>query len=138
MLTKRIHGEPLDATWPTLSTADKERIAKQTAEYLSELRKLHSPQMQSVDRQPIYSAFLFPNSYGLPHGPLSSDDELWREIAKSLETVPKKARQRLRERMPSASPFTFTHGDLTGVNIIVKEGNLAGILDWEGSGYFPV
>lgn len=138
MLTKRIHGESLDAAWPTLSTADRERVAKQTAECLLQLRKLHSPQMQSVDGQPIYSAFLFPNGYGLPHGPLSSDDELWREMAKSLETVPEKARQRLRERMPSASPYTYTHGDLTSVNIIVKEGNLVGILDWEASGYFPV
>ena len=138
MLTKRIHGESLDAAWPTLSTADRERIAKQTAECLLQLRKLHLPQMQSLDGQPIYSAFLFPNGYGLPHGPLSSDDELWREMAKSLETVPEKARQRLRERMPSASPYTYTHGDLTIVNIIVKDGNLAGILDWEASGYFPV
>lgn len=40
--------------------------------------------------------------------------------------------------MPSAAPFTFTHGDLTSVNIMVKDGNLAGILDWESSGYFPV
>ncbi len=40
--------------------------------------------------------------------------------------------------MPSAAPFTFTHGDLTDVNILIKDGNLADILDWEASGYFPV
>ena len=39
--------------------------------------------------------------------------------------------------MPPATPYTFTHGDLASVNILVEHGNLAGIIDWEASGYFP-
>jgi len=35
-------------------------------------------------------------------------------------------------------PYTFTHGDLTDVNIMVENGSLTGIIDWERSGYFPV
>ncbi|PVH98629.1 kinase-like protein [Periconia macrospinosa] len=138
MLTKRIHGEALNTVWATMSAAEKEHIAKQTADYIFQLRRLHSPRLQSMEGQPLYSAFLFPNGYGLPHGPLSSDDELWAEMAAALKSVPEKACQRLRERIPSAGPYTFTHGDLTNVNIMVKDGNLAGILDWEASGYFPV
>lgn len=59
-------------------------------------------------------------------------------MEKALEKVPEKARQRLQKRMPPAGPFTFTHGDLTNVNIIVKDGHLAGIIDWEVSGFYPV
>ncbi len=121
-----------------MSAADRECITEQTAKYLLQLRKLHSPQMQSLDGQLIYSAFLFPNGYGIPHGPLSSDNELWGEMVKSLEKVPEKAHQYLQQCMPSVAPFTFTHGDLTDVNILVKDSNLASILDWEASGYFPV
>lgn len=40
--------------------------------------------------------------------------------------------------MPSATPYTFTHGDLTNINIMVENGHLIGIIDWELSGYFPV
>ncbi|WEW61597.1 hypothetical protein PRK78_007088 [Emydomyces testavorans] len=138
ILTERIRGDTLSAVWPKLSAAEKERIAKQTAEYLLQLRQLCSPQMQSLDGQPLYSAFLFPNGYGIPHGPFSSDEELWEEMAKALKDVPEKACRRLRERMPPSAPYTFTHGDLTDVNIIVENGNLAGIIDWEASGYFPV
>ena len=86
----------------------------------------------------MYSAFLFPNGCGIPNSPLSSDDELQNEMDKALEMIPIKARQYLRDRMPPAAPFTFTHSHLTNANIIVKEGNFAGILDSEGSGYFPV
>jgi aminoglycoside phosphotransferase (APT) family kinase protein len=51
--------------------------------------------------------------------------------------VPEKARNVYESACPQRAR-TFTHGDLTSVNIIVREGNLAGILDWEGGGYFPV
>jgi hypothetical protein len=138
LLTKRIQGHPLSEIWPTMSGADKERIAKQTAEYVMQLRELHSNRMESLGGRPLYSAFLFPNGYGIGHGPISSDDELWAEMSLALSKVPEEIRLELRQRMPTATPYTFTHGDLTNVNIIVDNGNLAGILDWEASGYFPV
>ena len=98
--------------------------------------------MQSLDGGPIYSDFLFRNGYGTPHGPLSSDDELWGEMIKSLEKVPENARQRLCQRLwqriPTATPSTFTHVNLADVNIMVNDKNLVGILDWEASGYFPI
>lgn len=40
--------------------------------------------------------------------------------------------------MPPATPYTFTHGDLNIGNIMVKDGNVTGVIDWEASGYFPV
>lgn len=94
--------------------------------------------MQSLGAKPLYSAFLFPPDYGVPRGPFASEDELWAEMEKSLQGVPERACQRLRQRMPPASPFTFTHGDLFGGNIMVEDGNLTGIIDWEASGFFPV
>ncbi|EGY23432.1 uncharacterized protein VDAG_04870 [Verticillium dahliae VdLs.17] len=138
MVNERVQGEPLSVAWPNLTDVERHRVAKQTANYLTELRQLHSPLIQSLSGEPVYSAFLFPVGYGVPHGPLCSDDELWDELNKALERVPERARQRLQERMPSSTPYTFTHGDLTSVNIMVENGNLTGILDWEASGYFPV
>lgn len=138
LLTKRIRGQPLSEIWPKMTLADKERVAKQTVEYLLQLRGLHSDRMESIGGKPIYSAFLFPNGYGIGHGPFSSDDELWAEMSLALSQVPDQVRSKLRQRMPNAAPCTFTHGDLTNVNIIVENGNLAGILDWESSGVFPV
>ncbi|KAI1841185.1 hypothetical protein JX265_000524 [Neoarthrinium moseri] len=39
--------------------------------------------------------------------------------------------------MPRSKPYTLTHGDLTSVNIMVKDGNLSGFIDFEYSGYYP-
>lgn len=122
------------------STNEKEHIARQTADYLLQLRKLRADNMQAFDGRPIYSNFLFPSKdFELPHGPLASDDELWADMEQGLhETVPETVRIRLRNCMPRAVPYTYTHGDLTNVNIMVEDGSLTGIIDWEMSGYFPV
>lgn len=39
--------------------------------------------------------------------------------------------------MPPATLYTFTHGDLSTDNILIKDGNISGIIDWEPRGYFP-
>ncbi|KAL3468901.1 kinase-like domain-containing protein [Aspergillus californicus] len=122
ILMQRIPGEPLSEAWPKLSMDEKERIAKQTVEYLQQLRKLQSDKIQSLGGRPVFSNFLFKDKDPeTPH-----------------ETVPEAARIWLRQCMPSATPYTFTHGDLTNVNVMVENGSLTGIIDWEMSGYFLV
>jgi aminoglycoside phosphotransferase (APT) family kinase protein len=138
IVTERIPGEPLSEMWVKMSAYERESIAKQVADYLLQLRSIHSARMQGLNGEPIYSAFLFRNGYGLAHGPLSSNDELWADMDIALKEVPEDVRIQLRKRMPPAEPFTFTHGDLTFVNIMVKDGRVTGILDWESSGFFPV
>ncbi|KAE8423369.1 kinase-like domain-containing protein [Aspergillus pseudocaelatus] len=140
ILMKCIPGEPLSKAWPRLSTHEKEGIAKQTAEYPLQLGKLQSDNIQSLGGGPVYSNFLFKNKdFDLPHGPLASDDELWAHMERGLnEAITETVRIRLRHRMPPATPYTFTHGDLTNVNVMVENESLIGIVDWETSGYFPV
>ncbi|KAE8136586.1 hypothetical protein BDV38DRAFT_283798 [Aspergillus pseudotamarii] len=54
------------------------------------------------------------------------------------EATPGAVRIRLRRHMPPATPYTFTHGDLTNAKIMVENEFLTGIVDWETPGYFPV
>ncbi|KAJ5609730.1 hypothetical protein N7528_010297 [Penicillium herquei] len=139
LLMRRIPGEPLNKAWPKLSTVERENIAKQTASYLEQLRNLQSEQIQSLGGNPVYSNFLFKNkTFQQPHGPFLSDDYLWNDMKAGLTLLPEAAQVQLRASMPPTTPYTFTHGDLTNVNIIVQNGNLAGIIDWEMSGFFPV
>jgi aminoglycoside phosphotransferase (APT) family kinase protein len=97
---------------------------------------------------PLYCGFLFPGkgSEGcqVPHGPLKTAEELWRELEKSLDMnsldVPLAVRVRLQDCMSDPAPWTFINGDLTSCNIMVDPTayELTGIIDWERSGYFPV
>ncbi|KAJ6111040.1 hypothetical protein N7486_003275 [Penicillium sp. IBT 16267x] len=95
ILMRRIPGEPLNEAWPKLSTDEKERIAKQTAEYLQQLRTLQSDKIESLGGRPVFSNFLFKDKDSeTPHGPLASDDDLWDDIGLK-ETIPEAARIRL-------------------------------------------
>jgi hypothetical protein len=45
--------------------------------------------------------------------------------------------QEIKDDFPRGGPYVLTHGDLNGENIIVKDGKIEAIIDWEMSGYYP-
>lgn len=138
ILMDRIKGQTLEEVWSTLSGLQKGHIAEQVAEYIQQLRHLQSPAMQSLNGGPLYSSWLFLDAEGNPYGPLRSDIELQDSLALALKELPRVVSARFKARLPVCTPYTFTHGDLNCQNIIVKNGELLGILDWESAGYFPV
>ncbi|KAJ6005128.1 hypothetical protein N7540_012927 [Penicillium herquei] len=140
VLAERVPGQTLEKVWPKIPEEKREELAKETAEYLSQLRQFHSPKMQSVNRQPLNDVFLFGGESSTSHGPFSTQEELWNTIFANLKDVPDEVAAIWKERMPSPLPWTLTHGDLTNCNIMVdpETFKLTGIIDWERSGYFPV
>ncbi|PYI06759.1 kinase-like protein [Aspergillus sclerotiicarbonarius CBS 121057] len=143
ILMKRMPGEPLSEVWPKLKPKEREKIAKQTASYLSQLRDIQNDKIQGVSGRPIFSNLLFPykkaNDPFPPHGPFASDDALWADMGVGIKkTFPASMYEDLRRVMPPAKPYTFTHCDLASDNIMVQDGKVTGILDWEYSGYYPV
>ncbi|KAI9758646.1 MAG: hypothetical protein M4579_002957 [Chaenotheca gracillima] len=109
-----------------------ERIQGQT------LEEAWSPRIEGFDGAPAFYGLFFGGDHNAPHGPFSTDAELWKELVIRLEKLPEKVKIGMGKRFPTCTPYTLTHGDLTSCNIIVKEGHLAGIIDWEDTGYFPV
>lgn len=105
---------------------------------MNQLQHLQSSAMQSLDRGPLYSTWFFVDPKENPYGPLRSDMELQDSLAPALKDLLPVVSARFRARIPVCTPYTFTHGDLNCQNIIVRNGELAGILDWESAGYFPV
>ncbi|KAM0425506.1 hypothetical protein ACHAPT_009295 [Fusarium lateritium] len=132
LVLKQPQGVPLKKAWPDLSEEDRDRIAKQAADCLGQLRKLQSPKLQSLGEKPLFSKLLFQYSPDYPHGPYSADNYLWGAMG-DPDTILKSE-----PRIPPATPYTFTHGDLNVRHFLVKDGNLSGITNWEASGYFPV
>lgn len=128
ILMRRILGEPLSKAWPKLSMDEKERIATQTAEYLQELRKLQSDNIQSLSGRPVFSNFLFGDKDSeTPHGPLASDNDFWNDMERGLkETIPEAARIRLRQCMPSATPYILRTEALLMLILSLKTAPLPG------------
>lgn len=43
----------------------------------------------------------------------------------------------MRQRDNNMRPLKFTHGDLSSLNILVRDDTIVGIMDWETAGWFP-
>lgn len=141
VLQERIQGQTLEQAWPSLSESQKLAIADQVIGVLSQLRQITSKSIQSVDQSPCFPSLLFSDRDS--HGPFHSDLELWEAISLSLHNPPERefphqALEGLKKRLPKCEPYVLTHCDLNLGNIIVKDGVLAGILDWEFAAYYPV
>lgn len=76
-IVERVPGVPLEEIWPSIPQSDREKLARQTAEYLGQLRSFHSAKMESIHGQPLHCTHLFcGDEYGTPQGPFSTADEL--------------------------------------------------------------
>lgn len=65
-------------------------------------------------------------------GPFHSDQELWDALYKAqLHRLPSQVVENLKQRMPPWEPYVLTHCDLNLGNIMVRDGEVVGILDWE-------
>lgn len=134
MIQKRMDGDTLGKVWPTLSHDQKVAIADQVAGICKHLQSITSSSIQRVERSVCAPALLFFNSE--PRGPFHSDLELWITISLTLHnpperSFPQKALDGLKKRFPKCAPYVLTHCDLNIGNIMVKDGQLVGILDWE-------
>ncbi|KAL4952675.1 kinase-like protein [Aspergillus filifer] len=125
VMTERIQGQTFEEVWSSLSIEQKISIADELVDVRKRLRTLTSPAIQDVDGEPCF---------------FHSDAELWDAISLHLQklNVPSKAVDSLRARYPKCQPYVFSHCDLNLGNIIVKDGKLAGVLDWEFSAFYPI
>lgn len=55
--------------------------------------------------------------------------------SRALLSVPVNLASKVRSA-PSSPKLVFTHGDLAGRNLIIKDGKLVGLVDWEWSGWY--
>ena len=125
--------------------------SRQVTEVLRELRKYTSPVAQKVDGTPLDDTAIGVCSDLLPCckkiGSTGEDwidnisEELRHGLARRHETndpvVIEEKLGQIRERFPNQGPYVLTHGDLHAGNIMVKDGKIEAIIDWELAGYYP-
>lgn len=141
MLSDLVPGEPLYDIWDDLSDAEKSSMVTQLREQITHMRACTQPFIGRVNNKPTRNVYdRLPTTY---FGPFPSEEAFdnW-----CVERVPggffglshKKWPRRLeKERRKSSEKFVPTHGDLSPRNIMVKDGKITGIVDWERSGFFP-
>lgn len=142
LLMEKVEGTPLRDVWDGLDDSAKSRICEGIWSIVNELRQIQKP--------PAYS-----HLYQCGADGSASDDVLIKDLHSPPTPILDDAalRARIYERyihfngrlfedtlpsmLPRSDVSVFTHGDLTPRNIMVDQGCITGIIDWEDSGWFP-
>ena len=124
----RIPGVTLESLLSTSTNEEKDHYAKEVAEYLLQLRTLTNPLPQGLGGTGFYDQIFWSGSI------VTAKPEDWLRNFTGTEAQ----REKCLQSFPAMEPFTFTHNDLNPANIMIHEGHVSGIIDWDRAGYYPV
>ncbi|GES61250.1 phosphotransferase family protein [Aspergillus terreus] len=136
-VSDRVRGEPLDQVWHTMESSTQEGIKLQLRKELEKFRKCTQPYIGRIHQQKTHNFFQRTGKESM--GPFQSEKEFDKWCLSRIENV--FVREFWRPCLPAmrrkSSRFVLTHGDLAARNIMVHDGQITGIVDWEYSGFFP-
>ncbi|PMB73316.1 hypothetical protein BM221_000737 [Beauveria bassiana] len=132
-----VPGQTLEELWPNMSTDEKKSAATQLREIIE--------QMQAIEPPPNYigrcSGTGVRDTRGrfTYDGPVCKDEAEFNEylISSLFSKIPSVLRTAFRDHLQTDHRIVFTHGDLAPRNIIMQDGKISGIIDWEDSGWYP-
>ncbi|EHK44915.1 hypothetical protein TRIATDRAFT_318483 [Trichoderma atroviride IMI 206040] len=115
IVQERIPGVALNVAWPYLSPAQKDSFKEQTQKMMAELSTVQPP---STVLEPTY---IMPDPNPIVNRDISSSESAILFSDRS-------------ER--GSRKLNFMHNDLQPSNIIVRNDQIVGIVDWEHAGWF--
>ncbi|OJJ96598.1 hypothetical protein ASPACDRAFT_54471 [Aspergillus aculeatus ATCC 16872] len=126
IVMKRIKGDIIGNGWVRRSEESKAKLLSALAKTIREMRDLRPPEgmgVASVDGGSLHDCRI--SGPSLDFGPFATIQDFHRHLRMGLEFNSK------------LHPLTFTHGDLSSLNILVREDDIVGIIDWETAGWHP-
>ncbi|KAG9255085.1 kinase-like domain-containing protein [Emericellopsis atlantica] len=115
-----IEGQTLQQAWPVLTPEQRSDILAELSGYIAQMRALGGIHLGRLDGQgvvvPIHDWLVRPPKR------LQAQSMYWHQITTQLGTE---------------YPIVFTHGDLASRNILVRDGHIVALLDWEFAGWYP-
>ncbi|KAF2433942.1 phosphotransferase enzyme family protein [Tothia fuscella] len=133
-----IEGEDLGKTWGKCTSAEKQKISTDVKTYMTELRSLPAAgYIGSVHNGPVTDVMLEWSTTS--KGPFKSEQDFNATVADTFVAKSKTQVGPYIRGMLDAHKheIVFTHGDLRPNNIIVKNGHVTAIVDWEMAGWYP-
>ncbi|KAB8596109.1 hypothetical protein FH972_025818 [Carpinus fangiana] len=126
LFLKRVPGETVRDAWLTLTPDQQSHIWDQVAEYCAIMADVTSENLSGVGETCLLEPYLYARK-NIPLEPLMvSQAQLYLD---KYNPPGMKA--------PQVNKFHFYHADLGPGNIILFNGSVAAIVDWESAGFYP-
>ena len=135
LLMTRVPGTPVERVISRMTYEERNQLAKDLGKYISQYRRI-----------PNNSKYLICNSAGgpvtdhrteplEPCGPYNSKADFLDCLTEGLEDI--RNDRPISVLYEKDHQICFTHSDLHLSNLLIREGRLSGIVDWENSGFKP-
>jgi aminoglycoside phosphotransferase (APT) family kinase protein len=149
IIMSRLPGTPLLKLLSAMSLEEMNVVTSDLKLMMDQLRALNITDFETesyiglVRRGPCRD-MIFRSGYE-SKGPFSTEEAMYENIIERwinsipLHPMPGSSIQFTRRlyQDTSGNHIVFTHGDLNPTNILVEEGHVSGIIDWEQSGWYP-
>ncbi|KAI0406625.1 kinase-like protein [Xylaria palmicola] len=129
-----VEGTTLSESWNDLSDAERTEVGAQLRDYINQLRAIKGSYIGGFGRTAAVESRRF-SSEG---GPFDTEAE-WNEFLLEgvVSSFPVILRDMLSTQLRTDHEIVLTHGDLHPSNIIVRDGRVVAIIDWERAGFYP-
>ena len=129
-----VEGCNLQACWTRLSYEEKQGIAKQMCDIIQQLQGLQGNYIGAVNRGPAVDT----RKSTYTGGPFDSEKEFNEFLLRNMvSSTPSLYRTAIQQKLRRDHKLVFSHGDLNLHNIIVRDGVIVALLDWEFAGWYP-
>ena len=138
ILMEYIEGERLDTAWPRYNLAQKTLVVAQLHRYVNELRAIKGSVIGAADYTSCCDQF-FTNE-NTKYGPYNTEKEFHEGLAQALHERGDNSWCHMVTRFITSldgHEIVLTHNDLAPRNILVRDGSVVAILDWELCGFYP-
>lgn len=131
-----IEGQTLRQAWPVLTPSERSEIMAQLRDYIAQLRALPGIYLGRMDGQAVLIPGTMITRAG---GPFRTLREFHYWLANPLSRARAQSMHwhQITSQLGEDYPIVFTHGDIAARNIMVRDGRIVAILDWEFAGWLP-
>ncbi|KAF9479750.1 kinase-like protein [Pholiota conissans] len=118
------------------SAEDLQNIARQLAEIIQQIKSLSIPQQSVIgswNARPFQNTWFKP----LPWHQNVAPSSVFSTVTEFNDYWIRRSKLRVSSSFVDNTKIVLSHGDLNGANIIVRNGEIAAILDWDTFGWYP-
>jgi hypothetical protein len=142
LLMEKVEGTPLEDVWNGFDDCTKNRICEGIWGIVDELQRIQKPpaysKLYQCGADGSASKDVLIKDLHSPEAFIVDDDALRARIyERYIHFNGRLFEDKLPSMLPRSNVSVFTHGDLTPRNIMIDQGCITGVIDWEDSGWFP-